>query len=206
MSSATAPAPIPSSETGAAPARLLDDTLVARARAGDRAAFSELANRHETQLRRVVSRITHDCDTAYDVVQDALMLAWTNIGRFEGRSRFSTWLIRIGINEAYRSLKRRRFELPTAPDDLVGETAAAASSGPAELAESHDFLAAVERELAQLPLDYRTAVVLRDVEGLTTEEAAEILGIGQRALKSRLHRGRIALRRNLDAYLASDGA
>lgn len=196
MSTTMAIAPVES--TGASD----DATLVARAKAGDRHAFGTLADRHATQLRRVVFRITHNCDAAYDVVQDALLLAWLNIGRFQGRSQFSTWLIRIGINEAYRGLRRGRFELAVAPDDLVYERITSEGHGPARIAESHDFLAAIDRALAELPIDYRTAVVLRDVEGLTTEEAAHALGIGERALKSRLHRGRMALRDELEQYLA----
>src|SRR5207245_2687518 len=86
-----------------------EDRLVARARSGDQAAFATLANRHSTQLRRVLYRITRDCDAAQDALQEALTRAWLNIERFEGRSRFSTWLTRIGINEAYDAIR------PTGP-------------------------------------------------------------------------------------------
>jgi RNA polymerase sigma-70 factor, ECF subfamily len=176
-----------------------DERLVARAQAGDQTAFDELAGRYETRLRRVLFRITRDCDAAYDAVQEALMRAWSNIGRFEGRSQFFTWLTRIGINEAYRSVRRPVHESLDV-DDQVGERIADWGNQPDRVFESQEFLAAVERALAELPLDYRTAVTLRDVEGLSTSEAAEALGIGERALKSRLHRGRMALREKLDHY------
>ncbi len=176
-----------------------DERLVALAQGGDRAAFDVLAERHSTRLRRVLFRITRDCDAAYDAVQEALMRAWNNIGRFEGRSEFSTWLTRIGINEAYRGL-RGATERPLELTDQVGERIPAWDSRPEQLAESREFLQAVDRALGELPLDYRTAVTLRDVEGLSTAEAAEILGIGERALKSRVHRGRMALRATLDGY------
>lgn len=178
-----------------------DEQLVLRAQSGDRAAFDQLAARHSTRLRRVLFRITRDCDAAYDAVQEALMRAWKNIARFEGRSQFSTWLTRIGINEAYRGL-RRPVEESLELADQVGERIPSWGARPDEIAESREFLAAIERALAELPLDYRTAVVLRDVEGLSTAEAAEVLGIGERALKSRVHRGRLALRAKLDGYFA----
>jgi RNA polymerase sigma-70 factor (ECF subfamily) len=186
--------------TGLAPVDVSADRLVARAQASDSRAFDELADRYSTRLRRLLYRITRDCDAAYDAVQEALVRAWQNIGRFEGRSRFSTWLTRIGINEAYRGMRRTREEVPQDPHDLVGEHVPDWGKLPDEVFESRDFVAAVEGALAELPLDYRTAVSLRDVEGLTTAEAAEVLGIGGRALKSRVHRGRMALRSRLDGY------
>jgi RNA polymerase sigma-70 factor (ECF subfamily) len=183
----------------AAPGTTRDDALVTRAQAGDDRAFAELAERYATRLRRVLYRITRDCDAAYDAVQEALVRAWQNIGRFEGRSSFFTWLTRIGINEAYRGLRR-----PTLPvlelDDALGERIPDWGNRPEELFESREFLAAVDAALAELPTDYRAAVVLRDVEGLSTAEAADALGIGERALKSRLHRGRMALRGKLDSH------
>jgi RNA polymerase sigma-70 factor (ECF subfamily) len=179
-----------------------EDRLVARARSGDQAAFATLADRHSTRLRRVLYRITRDCDAAQDALQEALTRAWLNIERFEGRSRFSTWLTRIGINEAYDAIR------PAGPqtlelDDQVGERIPAWGSQPDSVFESREFIVAIDRALGELPLDYRAAVTLRDVEGLSTVEAAEILGIGERALKSRLHRGRMALRAQLDGYFQS---
>ncbi len=179
--------------------RTADEQLVALAQSGDRAAFDELAARHSTRLRRVLFRITHDCNAAYDAVQEALLRGWKNIGRFEGRSQFSTWLTRIGINEAYRGL-RRPGEETLELTDQVGARIPSWGAQPDDIAESREFLAAIERALAELPLDHRAAVVLRDVEGLSTAEAAEVLEIGERALKSRVHRGRLALRAKLDAY------
>jgi RNA polymerase sigma-70 factor, ECF subfamily len=182
-----------------AEAGLADERLVARAKEGDRAAFDELARRHSTRLRRTLYRITRDCDAAYDAVQEALTRAWLNIARFEGRSQFSTWLTRIGINEAYRGLRRQGSESLDV-DDMVGKRVPRWGDEPEQAFESREFLAAIERALGELPVDYRTAVTLRDVEGLSTSAAAEVLGIGERALKSRVHRGRMALRAQLDHY------
>ncbi len=176
-----------------------EERLVSRAREGDEAAFTQLADRYSTRLRRTLYRITRDCDAAYDAVQEALIRAWKNIGRFEGRSSFYTWLTRIGINEAYRAVKRRPEE-PLEMIDLVGERIPDWGNRPDRVFESREFLEAVDEALAELPLDYRSAVTLRDVDGLSTTEAAVALGIGERALKSRLHRGRMALRAKLDDY------
>jgi RNA polymerase sigma-70 factor (ECF subfamily) len=178
-----------------------EQRLVQRARDGDEEAFNELAGRYSIRLRRTLYRITRDCDAAYDAVQEALMRAWQSIGRFEGRSQFYTWLTRIGINEAYRGL-RRPTEESLEVDDRVGERIPAWGSQPEAVFESREFLAAVGQALGELPLDYRTAVTLRDVDGLSAAESAEVLGIGERALKSRLHRGRMALRGKLDDYFS----
>jgi RNA polymerase sigma-70 factor (ECF subfamily) len=150
-------------------------------------------------LRRVLMRITHDPDAANDAMQEALARAWLNIANFEGRSQFSTWLTRIGVNEAYRNMGRADTQSLDA-DDLVGAHVPGWGDRPESAFESREFLAAIGRALRGLPIDYRTAVVLRDVEGLSTAEAAEVLGIGERALKSRVHRGRLALRAELDHY------
>lgn len=180
--------------------RTLDDEhLVVLAQGGDSRAFDQLAERHSVRLRRVLFGITRDCDAAYDAVQEALVRAWKNIGGFEGRAQFATWLTRIGINEAYSTV-RRAPEAPLELSDQVGQRIPGWGARPEQALESREFLAAVDRALGRLPLDYRTAVILRDVEGLTTTEAAEILGIGERALKSRVHRGRMALRTDLDDY------
>jgi RNA polymerase sigma-70 factor (ECF subfamily) len=176
-----------------------EQRLVQRARDGDQGAFNTLADRYSTRLRRTLYRITRDCDAAYDAVQEALVRAWQSIGRFEGRSQFYTWLTRIGINEAYRGL-RRPAEESLEVDDHIGERIPAWGSQPDAIFESREFLAAVDRALGELPLDYRTAVTLRDVDGLSAVESAEALGIGERALKSRLHRGRMALRDKLDDH------
>jgi len=176
-----------------------EERLLVRARDGDQEAFNQLAGRYSTRLWRTLYRITRDCEAAHDAVQEALIRAWQNIDRFEGRSRFYTWLTRIGINEAYRGL-RRPTEESLDVDDQVGQRIPTWGSRPDEIFESREFVAAVERALGELPLDYRTAVTLRDVEGLSAAEAAEVLEIGERALKSRLHRGRMALRGKLDDY------
>ncbi|MGC9221776.1 MAG: RNA polymerase sigma factor [Solirubrobacteraceae bacterium] len=179
-----------------------ESRLVARAQDGDQSAFRRLTDQCLARLRGVLQRIIRDRETTDDAMQEAMTRAWLNLGRFEGRSRFCTWLTRIGINEAYSALR------PSGPqtlelDDQIGERIPAWGNRPEQVFESREFLAAVDAALAALPLDYRTAVTLRDVEGLSTTEAAGILGIGERALKSRVRRGRMALRAALDSWFQS---
>lgn len=188
------------------PARA-EQRLIVLAKDGDRAAFDELTRQHASALRRTLLRITGDREAAADAVQEALTRAWLNIGRFEGRSQFSTWLTRIGINEAYRGLRRNLPE-PVEPmqiDDLVGRRVPSWGRQPEEAFAARELLDRIDGALRELPVDYRVAVTLRDVEGLSTAEAARVLGIGQRALKSRVHRGRMALRAALDGYF-QDGS
>lgn len=180
-----------------------DERLVALAQDGDRAAFDALVRRHTGPLHSILNSITRDREATDDALQDALVRAWLNIGRFEGRSQFSTWLTRIAINEAYRGLRRSAPE-PLDVDDLVGKHVPSWGEQPEEVFASRELLGAVRQALDDLPLDYRMAVTLRDVQGLSTAEAAEALGIGARALKSRVHRGRMALRAALDAYFGKD--
>ncbi len=175
-------------------------TLVACAQAGDRAAFDQLVQRDRTRLLRLLVRITRSPETAEDAMQDALVRAWRNLPGFNGRSSFFTWLTRIAINEAYRLMKQSQTKATVPLDDAVGERIPNWGGRPEEIFESREFLSAIDAALGRLPLGYRQAVVLRDVEGFSNRQAAEVLGIEERALKSRLHRGRMALRRELDSF------
>ena len=170
-------------------------TLVRRAAAGDMAAFEELVMRHADRLYAALRRFGLDDTEAQDVAQETFVRAWSALERFEGRSRFYTWLYRIAFNEAHRRLGRRRpvGSLVSIEDSGVGDLADDAA-GPAALAEQHELRVALSEALSELPPALRVPVVLRDVEGLSTEEAASVLDVGEAAFKSRLHRGRLALR------------
>ncbi len=168
--------------------------LVARAQVGDQAAFEELILLHGPAVHRMLARVLGNWADAEDVAQEALLRAWRGLSGYRGAARFSTWLYRIALNEANRRLAREARS-PALPleDEVVDPRA-----GPPAVVESAELEAQLERCLAELPPQYRVAVVLRDVEGLTNAEAAEALGLDVRNFKSRLHRGRMVLRRRLE--------
>ena len=177
-----------------------ETALVDRAKAGDRDAFEELVRRHADRLYAVVLRFVADGDEAQEVTQEAFLRAWRSIGRFEGRSRFFTWLYRIGINEAKRRAARRAPVTVVSLDDAPIDEAPDWSAAPDTRFERADLRGVLESAIRSLPGEYRTPIILRDVEGLSTREAAEVMDLGEAAFKSRLHRARLAVRRALDEY------
>jgi RNA polymerase sigma-70 factor, ECF subfamily len=178
--------------------------LVARAQDGDRAAFEELVRRHADQLYAVVLRFAADRAAAEEVTQETFLRAWQGIGRFEGRSRFFTWLYRIGINEAKRRAARQPPAGVVSLDDEPIPEAPDWSDAPETRMRQRDLRRVLEEAIRSLPVGYRAALVLRDVEGLTTREAAEVMDLGEAAFKSRLHRARLAVRRALDEYFLEE--
>ncbi len=178
--------------------------LIARAQAGDMAAFEELVMTHADRLYAVLLRMTGSRDEAGDLAQEVLLRAWRGIGGFRGGSAFFTWLYRIAMNEATRSRERAARRPPSVP---IGEPGTAGAGGssvldvpapareePGAQAEQRELRDALARALAELPPDYRAAIVLRDIEGLSTRDAAEITGVSQAAFKSRLHQARLRVR------------
>jgi len=181
-------------------------SLIARAKAGDVAAFELLAGAHADRLFAVLLRLLGDRAEAADVAQEVMLRAWRGIGRFRGSSRFFTWLYRIAVNEANRALARRSRQPAAVPVDDARQLPAPAGEQPDRLVEQAELRRALGDALASLPPAYRTAIVLRDIEGLPTRDAAEIAGIGQAAFKSRLHEARRKLRAALGDKALLSGA
>jgi RNA polymerase sigma-70 factor (ECF subfamily) len=179
--------------------------LIRRARAGDQDAFAELVMMHADRVYAALRRFGLDADEADEVAQEVFVRAWRGLARFEERSQFSTWLYRIAFNEAQRRLSRRpapRAERdPDRDDDPVLSLPESPELGPDAQTLDRELERTLERALDELPAEWRAAVVLRDVEGLSTRDAAEIAGIREAAFKSRLHRGRMQLRALLEPYL-----
>jgi RNA polymerase sigma-70 factor (ECF subfamily) len=176
-----------------------DGTLVIRAQAGNREAFEELVRRHADRLYAVVRGSGLSSDAAHEVTQESFLRAWRSIGSFRGDARFLTWLYRIGLNETKRRMKReasrpfvRSLDAADAAEPRDDREEPYASVVHAEL---RDALGAAVRAL---PIKYRAPLILRDIEGLSTVDAAAVLGLGEAALKSRLHRARVAVRRGLE--------
>ena len=193
------------SET-AEPPSTTDDVLVTHAREGDIDAFEKLVMANADRLYMALRRFGLDEDEAQEVAQETFLRAWRALDRFEGRAQFFTWLYRIGFNEAQRKLGRRK-PAPIAAIDDEDPLAAVADESPGldERAEQRELLAHLADALAELPSNLRQPVLLRDVEGLSTAEAASMLEIGEAAFKSRLHRGRMALRELIDGVLPPPG-
>jgi RNA polymerase sigma-70 factor, ECF subfamily len=183
--------------------------LIRRARAGDQDAFGQLVVMHADRVYGALRRFGLDPSEADEVAQEVFVRAWRGLPRFEERAQFSTWLYRIAFNEAKRRLARRappRAEPDPDRDDPIVSLPGPAHLGPEAQILDHEFAQTLDRALAQLPAEWRAAVVLRDIEGLSTQEAAKIVGIGEAAFKSRLHRGRIRLRALLEPYLKLEEA
>jgi RNA polymerase sigma-70 factor, ECF subfamily len=178
--------------------------LIQRARLGDEDAFAELVMLHADRVYAALRRFGLGQDEADEVAQEVFLRAWRGLARFEERAQFSTWLYRIAFNEAQRQRSRRA--LPRAEADPEGEDPIVAlpdspELGPEAQSLSREFEQVLDRALAQLPAQWRDAVVLRDIDGLSTEEAAQIVGVRQAAFKSRLHRGRMRLVSLLEPYV-----
>ncbi|HEY2284776.1 MAG TPA: sigma-70 family RNA polymerase sigma factor [Streptosporangiaceae bacterium] len=182
--------------------------LLAQARSGDMAAFEQLSGAYADRLFMLLLRLLGDPDEAMDVAQEVMLRAWLGITRFQGRSSYFTWLYRIAVNEANRALERRSRRPPGVS---IGarelDLPASAALDPSRQAESSELRRALRDALMQLPPELRTAIVLRDVEGLSTQEAAEIAGVGQAAFKSRLHQARLRVRAAIgdDALVTAGG-
>ena len=177
--------------------------LIERARAGDTRAFEDLARREERALYRHVVRIVGTTADAEDIVQDALFSAWRSIASFQGLS-FRAWLFRIATNRALDQLRsrKRRPELPLDPpddDDVTWAEPVAPGPDLTQLVGDREALAAVETALGSLPAEQRTALLLRDVEGFAYEEISVITSVEIGTVKSRIHRGRLAVRNVLIA-------
>jgi RNA polymerase sigma-70 factor (ECF subfamily) len=188
-------------ETDRAP--LDDQELVRRARSGDADAFEDLVRRHTGSIYRLLVRLLRDPTAAEDVTQETFIGAWKSLPRFRGDAKFSTWLYRIAVNKGNTFLSREA-QRRTVPLDENVDRLPDLGAAPSEEVEDREFQAELERWIGELPPSYRAAVVLRDVDGLTNEEAASVLDIGVRNLKSRLHRGRMILRHHLEELAASE--
>ncbi len=188
-----------------------DVALVARARNGDVQAFEKLVSQYDRQVFRIAQHITQNREDAQDVVQDAFLKAYQKLDQFQGNSKFYTWLVRIAVNEALMRLRKRRTgRMVSIDEDIATEE----GSVPRDLAEwrpnpeqqygQAELAEILRKTINGLPPGFRVVFVLRDVEGLSTEETAETLGLSIPAVKSRLLRARLQLRERLSRYFRKD--
>jgi RNA polymerase sigma-70 factor (ECF subfamily) len=185
-----------SAEQTAQSAALEDKEVVRRVRAGETALFEVLLRRHDQRVYRTVRSILRDEGEAEDAMQQAWLQVYLHLGDFEGTAAFSTWLVRIAANEALQRL-RRRGRLVAVADAPEEEPMDERAENPEDRAAAHEATRMIERAVDRLPPHYRTVFMLRDIEGLSTAETAQALGIGEEAAKVRLHRARGLLREML---------
>jgi RNA polymerase sigma-70 factor (ECF subfamily) len=173
----------------------LDDTILVRAaQTGDVDAFEELVRRHQASVYRVALRILGSSADAQDAVQETFIRAWRALPHFRHDSTISTWLYRIATRRALHRIAARRTT------ETLDEVELQAGLDPADSAERRERLRAVTRAIANLPPEQRAALVLREFEGLSYQEVADILGAGLPAIKTRIHRARLTVIQQTSAW------
>jgi RNA polymerase sigma-70 factor (ECF subfamily) len=202
-----------------------DRDLVAKARDGDAAAFETLVNRHQRQIYRLALRMMGNESDAEEVLQETFLNAYEKLGEFRGDAAFNSWIYRIAANSALMRLRRRRRAPDTValPEPGVTGPGDAPPAGPRfgddgayaepprsdwslradEALQNAQLGGAIERAVQKLPEDYRVVFLLKDVDGLSNEQISEALGLSVPAVKSRLHRARLALREQLGDFFST---
>ncbi len=189
-----------------------DAALVARAQAGDTAAFDELVSRYERKIYRLARNITNNDQDAEEVLQETFLKAYSHLNGFQGHSKFYTWLVRIAVNEALMKLRKRKSDRTISLDegidigeDLMVREIAVWDDDPEQRYSQVELRAILDEAIASLRPAFRTVFVLRDIEELSTEETAQALDLSIPAVKSRLLRARLQLREKLTRFFKRKG-
>ncbi len=186
---------------------IADEEVVARVRSGETGLYEILMRRYNQRLFRVVRSVLRDDAEAEDVLQEAWVRAYERLDQFEGRAGFATWLTRIAFHEALARIRKARRWSPL--ENSLGEIMPEAerchttSETPETQAVRHQLGRALESAVDALPEAYRSVFVLRQVEQLSTSETAECLDLSEETVKTRLHRSRALLRRQLEERLGA---
>ena len=178
---------------------LTEEQLIHRAVKGDGAAFTELMTQHESRMYAVTLRMCANREDAQDCLQDAMLRVYRSIGGFKGQSSFSTWVYRITMNTCLDELRRRKTRNASSLDTMLegGWSPTDGENGPEKQAVASEQRRVLNSAIADLPEDMRSAIVLRDVQGFSYEEIAEMLEVNIGTIKSRISRGREKLRQIL---------
>ena len=180
-------------------ATLSDAEVVRRIRAGETGLYEILMRRHNQRVYRTIRAVLKDESEVEDAMQQAYINAFRHLHQFEERAKFSTWLTRIALNEAFH--RRKSWQNDRKDDQSVMDTITSPAADPERQAYSEELRRVLESAVDTLPDGYRAVFMLRDVEGLSTAEAAEGLGLSDEAVKTRLHRARAMIRRAVTAEL-----
>jgi len=185
------------------------DTLLARLQAGDEQALSDLADTYGTKIYQLAFRYLRNKEDAEEVMQDVLFKVYRKVGEFRGDAALSSWIYRITFNAAMSRLRTAQYQRIQAEErrEAAGDTANGEATRPTDIADWSDLAdeqvlrsqlrQRVMRAILALPAIYRAPVMLRDIQGMSTEEASAMLKVKDQTLKSRLHRGRLILRKQL---------
>ena len=180
-----------------------DETLVAEFQKGSQDSFEELISRYADKAYGMASRLVRNPEDAEEVIQDVFTTVFRKVEGFEGKSSFSSWLYRITVNAALMKIRKRKQERAVLIEDVMPSFKDSAalrvneSQNADHLAYRRQLGEALKDAISRLPEEYRPVYLLRDVDGLSSEEVGKILGISIPAVKSRLHRSRLMLRRRL---------
>jgi len=193
-----------------APTPLTDEELVTRARAQDFGAFEQLVDRYEDKVYRLAFRFVRNETEAKEIVQDTFLSVWRKLDTFKGDAQFGSWVYRVAANAALMRLRSQRRhpevsteELPIDFLDTYGQISPPGDNWarrPDDELQSDELRRRIQAAVDELPEIYRTVFLVRDVEGLSTEETAEVLNISIPTVKTRLHRARLALREAISKY------
>ncbi|HZR65006.1 MAG TPA: RNA polymerase sigma factor [Terriglobales bacterium] len=176
-----------------------DEEVVERILAGDSALYEIIMRRHNQRIYRVVRAILRDDGETEDVMQDAYVRAYQHLRQFARRAPFAVWLTRIAVNEAYARIRQRNRtqQLDSNEDGEFSVNPTSSSPDPEQTTSQFELSRLLEEAILSLPEQYRTVLMLRDVEEMNTAETAEALGITEENVKVRLHRGRAMIRKGL---------
>lgn len=187
--------------------RKSDIELVREFQSGLVGSFEEMLSRYSSKVFALASRLTRNQEDAEEVLQDVFVTVHRKIAGFEGKSSFSSWLYRVTVNAAFMKLRKRRQEQTVALEDIIEQNGSLAilrspeNTHIDEQSMRNQLLEALEIAIRKLPDDYRPVFILRDVDGLTSREVGKILHLTVPAVKSRLHRSRLMLRRRLIRFM-----
>jgi RNA polymerase sigma-70 factor (ECF subfamily) len=183
-----------------------DLELVEALKRGNSECFEELLKRYTEKVHNLAMRITRNEEDAEEVLQDVFVTVHNKIDKFEGKSAFSSWLYRVTANTAFMKLRKRRQTPSVSLEDFgttIKESWVSKRSEDCDvdyISSRHEMRKALEEAIEKLPEEYRAIFLLRDVDGLSSQEVGEILDISVPAVKSRLHRSRVMLRKRLQKY------
>lgn len=188
---------------------ITDTALVAQFKKGSIEAFEELVSRYESKAFNLAMRFTRNHEDAEEVTQDVFATLYRKLDGFQGKSAFSSWLYRIIVNAAFMKLRKRKQQTAISFEDLAPATKEQVLENESPVDARSDALTykkemrdVLQGAINKLPMQYRAVFVLRDVDGLSNQEVGEILSLSIPAVKSRLHRSRLMLRKRLSRYYA----